>query len=348
MAVMHTPRALQVVIIGLFVGVTSGPVVQAGQEPDVAKGASVLAEARQALGGAEKLAAITKLQANGTTRRANGNFNLEGDAEVFVELPGKFRRNESLGIGAGGPGIERTEILNGSEFSTQTSGGDFGGRGRGRFGGGFPVGAPGAAPGGGAGDGRGGPQVDPERLREAQRRALQSEVNRLLLGLLLTSETPVAWIGTAQSPDGSADVLEVKSPEGEATRLFIDQVTHMPLMLTWTGAARGGFGGRGGQGRGGQGRGVPGNGNQAEGPPAGPPAGGEPAAAGADATQGRRGRGAQGPPVTLEMHLSEYKAVNGVKLPHLITRATGGEVNEEWVVKSYKINPNFKANTFTR
>ena len=73
-------------------------------------------------------------------------------------------------------------------------------------------------------------------------------------------------------------------------------------------------------------------------------AGGAPA----DAAQGRRGRGAQGPPATLEMHLAEYKAVNGIKLPHLITRGASGETNEEWVIKSYKINPNLKANTFTK
>ena len=64
--------------------------------------------------------------------------------------------------------------------------------------------------------------------------------------------------------------------------------------------------------------------------------------------QGRRGRGAQGPPVTLEMHLAEYKAVNGVRFPHLITRGVSGETNEEWVIKSYKVNPNLKANTFTK
>jgi len=48
------------------------------------------------------------------------------------------------------------------------------------------------------------------------------------------------------------------------------------------------------------------------------------------------------------MHLSEYKAVNGIKLPHLITRGTNGETSEEWAIKSYRINPNFKANTFTK
>lgn len=348
MAVMRTHRETSVFIIPiitLLAGITFGGAQLVGQEPDVTKGAAVIAEARKALGGEDKLAAVRRLQANGTSRRANGNFNLEGDSEIFVELPDKFRRNESLSIGAGGPGIERTEGLNGTEFWTETSGGDFGRGGRGRFGGGLPGGGPGgAAPG----DGRTGQaQVDPERLREAQRRNLQSEVSRLLLGLLLFSGTPPAWIGTAQSPDGTADVLEVKTPDGVATRLFIDSVTHMPLMLTWTGAGRGGFAGRGGAGRGG--RGEP---DQAGAPPAGPPPVGNPAAGAApdapESRPGRRGRAAQGPPVTLEMHLSEYKSVNGIRLPHLITRGTGGETTEEWVIKSYKINPSFKANTFTK
>jgi hypothetical protein len=268
-------------------------------------------------------------------------------------LPDKFRRNESLTIGGGGggTGIDRKEILNGGDFSTEVSGGDFGGRGRGRFGGGGAGGAAGAGAGGGA-DSRGTltPEVQ-ERLREFQRRNLQSEVSRLLIAMLLTSDTPFRWVGTAQSPEGSADVLEVKTPDGVATRVFIDTMTHMPLMLSWTGPAGRGFG-RGGQGRRGQGApdqagaGPPGGAALPEGRAAGdqPAAGGAPA----DAAQGRRGRGAQGPPVTLEMHLADYKAVNGIKLPHLITRGASGETNEEWVIKSYKVNPNLKANTFTK
>src|SRR4030095_2383811 len=65
-----------------------------------------------------------------------------------------------------------------------------------------------------------------------------------------------------------------------------------------------------------------------------------------DTIQGRRGRGfGGGAPAALEMHLSEYKVVNSIKLPHLITRGTNGETAEEWVIKSYRINPTFKGNT---
>ena len=52
--------------------------------------------------------------------------------------------------------------------------------------------------------------------------------------------------------------------------------------------------------------------------------------------------------MTNELHLGEYKTVNGIKLPHLITRSINGQTIEEMTVKGYKINPNFKANTFTK
>ena len=48
------------------------------------------------------------------------------------------------------------------------------------------------------------------------------------------------------------------------------------------------------------------------------------------------------------MHLSDYKVVNGVKLPHLITRGANGQTAEEWTIKSYRINPTFKGNTFIK
>jgi hypothetical protein len=267
---------------------------------------------------------------------------------VFLEPPDKFRRNESLSLGPGGPGIDRVEVLNGDEVWDENSGGGRFGRG-GDFGG-FGGGRRGGVGGGQNGDANQAPQgIDPERLKELQLRNRRAEVARLLLAFLLTTDSPVAWIGTAQSPDGTADVLEVKSADGTSTRLFLESTSHMPLMLTWGGGGQ--RGARGGQ-AGGRGRGDAGTPGGAAQTPA--PAGAAPDAAprggaAVDTVQGRRGRGfGGGAAATLEMHLAEYKVVNGLKLPHLITRGSNGATAEEWAIKNYRINPNFKGNTFTK
>ena len=331
----------------------------AAQTEDTAKGAALLGEARKALGGEDKLAAVKRLQIKGEMRRGQGNLTLDGDTEVFLELPDKFRRNESLSLGPGLGGVDRVEVLNGNEVWEENSGGGGGrfgrgdGGGRGDFGGGgggFRRGGFGGQQTGDADQARA-QGIDPERLKELQLRARRTEVARLLLAFLLATDSPVAWIGTAQSPEGTADVLEVKLADGTATRLFLESSTHIPLMMTWsTGGQRGGRGGQGG----GQGRArgdAPAQGAapqtaapQTAAPQTAAPQGG----AAVDTVQGRRGRGFGGAPSTLEMHLSDYKVVNGIKLPHLITRGTNGETAEEWVIKSYRINPTFKGNTFTK
>ena len=48
------------------------------------------------------------------------------------------------------------------------------------------------------------------------------------------------------------------------------------------------------------------------------------------------------------MHLSDYRAVNGIKLPFTITRSLDDQTLEEITIKSYKVNPSLKGNTFTK
>jgi hypothetical protein len=40
--------------------------------------------------------------------------------------------------------------------------------------------------------------------------------------------------------------------------------------------------------------------------------------------------------------------VDGVMLPHHITRSVGGEANEELTFKTIKVNPAFKAEAFAK
>jgi len=307
--------------------------VYAGQAQDpAARAATILAEARKALGGDDKLAAIKTLEIKGTARRGATDVNLEGDMTIVMEMPGKYLRKESIILG--NAGIEIVEGLNGSEsweeqkFSGGMSfdDGDGGGRrgGGGFRGGGVPGQNQNAATAAAA----------DEAAKQAQLAARQTEVARVVLALLLTTDRPIKWTGTAVSPQATAEVIEMTAPDGNPIRLLIDSKTYLPLMLTWTGiaqdpiamlAARSGWRGRGRGGRGG----FFGGGRQGQ------------QNAAADAARAD----ALAQPTALRMFLSEYKTVNGIKLPHLMVRGAGDQVTEEWVIRSYKINPNLKADT---
>src|SRR5688500_13660009 len=333
---MHSLRTVPVFLLAAVLAAS----VYAGQAQDpVARGASILAGARRALGGDDELAAIKAVQAKGAVRRGAGEGDLAGDLGLSIALPGKYLRKESIILGGGGQGLDRVEGLNGTEaweeikfgggvnFGDGGDGGDGGFRGGGNRGGGQPGGQ---ARAGGAGAQ---PAVDPEQAKQQMLIARQTEVTRVLLAMLLTTAQPVKWIGTAVTPQATAEVLEIQTADGTPTRIMIDSKTSMPLMLQWTGiaqdplaalAGRAGFGRRGGRGgRGGfQGGGFPGGGRQGGGQPA----------RGADAGIVRADALAQ--PTALQMFLSDYKTVNGVKLPHLMVRGAGDQITEERIIKN--------------
>jgi len=47
------------------------------------------------------------------------------------------------------------------------------------------------------------------------------------------------------------------------------------------------------------------------------------------------------------VYLDDYKSVDGVMLPHHWARSIDGKPTEEMTFKTIKINPAFKADTFT-
>jgi hypothetical protein len=57
-------------------------------------------------------------------------------------------------------------------------------------------------------------------------------------------------------------------------------------------------------------------------------------------------QGAQ--PATLQLTLSEYKTVGGIKLPHLITRGVNDMTIEEWTIDRYRINQSFRSDVFAK
>jgi hypothetical protein len=314
------------VAVSVYAGQAPAPAPAKNNAATATLAQSILSEARKAIGGEDKLAAIKTLEIKGFARRGATDVNLEGDLTISVERPDKYLRKEAIILG--NAAIDIVEGLNGAQawqeqkFSGNMNFGndDGGNRGGGNRGGGFPnqqQQQANAAP------------ADPAAQaaqEQAQLVARQTEVARVVLAILMTTDRPVRYVGQAASPQTTAEVIEMDVPDGNPVRILIDTKTYMPLMLTWTGVAQ-----DPGRGRGNRGGFFGGNrGNQPQ------------------QTAKVVSADELAKPTTLRMYLSDYKVVNGIKLPHLITRGSGDQVTEEWEIKSYKINPNLKADTFKK
>ena len=119
--------------------------------------------------------------------------------------------------------------------------------------------------------------------------------------------------------DGKADVVDAKGPGSFAARLFFDKKTHRPLMLSYRGVAP---------------RVIDADAARRTAPPA--------------AAARTRTRRRCPPPqiVDIQLFLDDYKPVDGVMLPHHISRSIDGKPTEEMTFKTIKINPAFKPDTF--
>ncbi|HUU33864.1 MAG TPA: hypothetical protein VMW48_07350 [Vicinamibacterales bacterium] len=322
------------------------PIYAAEQAADQA--AAVLAEMRKALGGA-KVEQVKSLSIEGPFRRTMGQRQMEGSITLVLVGPDKMHRLEEMQVGPAT--IERTQALNGETSWTDM-------QNRGGMGGGMqimmregPPGAPGAqAP-------------NPAEAEKRRTTMFTAEMQRWMFALLGNPADDVSYAGVAESPDGKADMIEMTDARGQALRLFVDQETHLPLMLSYSeirprimmqgpGGRRGGPGGRG-DGSGGA-------------PEAG--AGGAPAPApgvpGGEPGAGAAGGGRQRPspeemqrrmaalpppkPSAMRMTFEEFAAVDGVKLPGRITLSADNTPIEEWTLEKIKVNPSVKADLFQK
>lgn len=162
----------------------------------------------------------------------------------------------------------------------------------------------------------GGPDGDAQALRSAH-----ADLARLTLGMLLahTSDVEVSYGGEAESNDGKADMLEAKGPGSFAARLFLDKTTHQPLMLTYRGVA--------------------------------PRMAistvqhGDPHAA--ERMQNAEREAAHAELVDIAIYFEDYRSVDGILLPHHLSRAVDGKTTEEWTFKAFHMNPDFKPDTFS-
>jgi len=282
----------------------AAPAAPAAPDP---KAQDVLKQARAALGGEAALAKVQSLTVTGSSRRTFGEREVTADVTLDALFPDKYKRTEDVGI-QGGPSFTRVSAVNGSEVwddSTNRGGG-----------GGFRFGGPGGQGGQGAPAGRQVTEEDRQRFRQMQERRMKGEFARYALIWLLKTDAAVTYGGVAEAPDGKADVLDVKPVDAPEMKLFVDQASHKPLMLTYEGLMPRVAFNRNGQ------RPTP--------------------------EEIEKMRNTPPQQVTFEVHFTDYKKVDGVLLPHTITQGTNGTVNEEFTIEKYKLNAPLKPEQFVK
>ena len=277
------------VLLLLSAGLAADEAVRLRQTAQ-SRGTQVLAQARDAIGGAARLAKVQGLSAVGSSMQMWGDGQA-GELRIDLQWPDRLLRTDSSrGRGSDATfvmlrGLNGTSLLRNSKIINASPG--------------SRMSKPPLVGG-----------TDGAALKQAG-----DELTRFAIALVLTppphAQLVFSYAGEAESPDGRADVLDVKGAGGFAARLFLDKGAHRPLMMTYRDFDP---------------RFIV------------PPKPGDPPGAAAPNTASL---------VELAWFFEEYRAVSGVQLPHRISRSIDGEPDEEWTFKTFTINPAFKADAFT-
>ena len=273
------------------------------------KADELLAKARAALGGDKNIAKVQGVSAVGTIARAMGDRTITGELTLDFQLPDKMLRSDSISPMGDSVTVVQEQGFSGDtllRFSKVLNAAP-----------GMVVRTP-PAPAAGS----------PEEAQQLKNS--RAEFARIVVAMLLAApkSLPIEFTsgGEAESPDGKADVIDLKGDGGFAAKLFLDQKSHQPLMLAYRGVSP--------QIR------VQ---TQTMTRPAPPD--------GRAAAEGDHAQPAALPTpelVDIQMFFDDYKNVDGVLLPHHISRSVDGKTTEEWTFKTVKLNPAFKPDTFAK
>lgn len=284
-----------------------------GQRAGDSQAREILKQAREAVGGEQRLQKIEGLHINGQYRRVFGERQLAGDREISIVLPNKYLVEDSMNPGGLSTAMINTRALNGDHAWSGTSGG----------GGGMIIRM----------GGPGGQQASPEQMEQMLRRIYQAEFARYVLAMTLAPPASLAveykYAGESDVDGEQADVLAVTGPDQFSVRLFFDKKSHLPLLLSYRGPkprvitlSR----------------------------PAGSSAKQEDLRKSAKEAQKKmQAEGAAAPEeVDFYIRLSDHKKVDGLMLPFKLTFLTESEVAEEFEISKYQLNPQFKADKFEK
>ena len=273
----------------------------------------ILKQAREAVGGEQRLQKLEALHINGQYRRVFGERQIAGDREISIALPNKYLVEDSMNPGGLSTAMINTHALNGDHAWSGTSGG--GGMV-------FRMGGP------------GGQQMSPEQMEAMQRRIYQAEFARYVLAMTLAPPASLAveykYAGDSDVDGEPADVLDVSGPDQFSVRLFFDKKSHLPLLLSYRGPKP---------------RMITMTRPAGSGPR-------KPEDLQKAREEAEKKMQAEGPgtreEVDFYIRLSDHKKVDGLMLPFKLTFLTESEVSEEFEISKYQLNPQFKADKFEK
>jgi hypothetical protein len=162
------------------------------------------------------------------------------------------------------------------------------------------------------------PGIENPGVQSLLKERLRNEAVCLMFTLLLTppSSFPLtfAHAGEIQTPHGKVEAIEISGPGEFAGRLFIDQASSRPAMLSYRELV-----------------------NQKA---------GYVVTAGAESRQETRPEDVQ--EIAVQLYFADYRSVNGVMLPFQIIKAVNGAPIDEWKIEKYKVNPDLKPKKFEK
>lgn len=288
------------------------PTAYAARYDEDQRATEILKQAREAIGGEQRLQKLEALHINGQYRRVFGERQMGGDREISILLPNKYLVEDSMNPGGLSTAMVNTRGLNGERAWSGSSGG--GGMV-------FRIGGPGGA------------NLTPEQMEAGLRRVYQAEFLRYVLAMTLAAppalELGYKYAGESDVDGEQADVIDVTGHDKFSVRIFFDKKNHLPLLLSY----------RGPKPR------IVTMTRQAG-------AGTKPEDLKKARDEAEKKMHEEAPAVPEEVdfyiRLSDHKKVDGLMLPFKLTFLTESEVSEEFEISKYQVNPQFKADKFEK